>query len=199
MLKKVVAVAAIALWGAGASAKVYTVDKEHTNIGFTVKHLMISKVRGRFNQFSGEFAYDEQAKTFKDVKATIDVDSIDTNEKERDKHLKSPDFFGVDPKNSKAPGNTITFVMASYSPAKAGGGKATGDLTIKGIKKTIDLEVEEGGFAKDPWGNERAAFTARGKINRKDFGLNWNKLVEAGGVMVGEEVELIIEAQGIAK
>lgn len=199
MITKLVAIAMIALPSAGAFAKTYTVDKEHTNVGFTVKHLMISKVRGRFDQFNGEFTYDEKKKTFKDVKASIDVDSINTNEKERDKHLKSPDFFGVDLKNPKAPGNTITFAMTSYSPAKSGGGKATGDITIKGITKKIDLEIEEGGFAKDPWGNERAAFTARGKINRKDFGLNWNKLVEAGGVMVGEEVELIIEAQGIAK
>ncbi len=183
----------------GALARTYKVDKEHTNVGFTVKHLMISKVRGRFNDFNGEFVYDEKAKNFTAVKVTIDVSSIDTNEKDRDKHLRSPDFFGVDPKNPKAPGNTISFEMLSYTPSKAGGGKATGNITIKGIKKKIELEVDEGGFAKDPWGNERAAFTAKGKINRKDFGLNWNKVIEAGGIMVGDDVELLIEAQGIAQ
>ncbi len=195
----VVAVALQLLLGSEAVlAKTYKVDKEHTNVGFAVKHLMISKVRGRFNDFEGEFSFDEKSKTFTTVKATFDVNSIDTNEKDRDKHLKSPDFFGVDPKNPKAPGNKILFEMLTYSPLKGGSGKATGNLTIKGITKKIELEVEEGGFAKDPWGNERAAFTARGKINRKDFGLNWNKVIETGGIMVGEEIELLIEAQGIA-
>ncbi len=185
--------------GSSVFGKTYKVDKEHTNIGFAVKHLMISKVRGRFNNFDGEFTYDEKSKKFTAVKTTIQVNSIDTNEKDRDKHLQSPDFFGVDPKNTKAPGNTIIFEMVSYAPTKSGGGKATGNLTIKGITKKILLDVEDGGFAKDPWGNERAAFSAKGKINRKDFGLNWNKVIEAGGIMVGEEVELLIEAQGIAQ
>lgn len=183
----------------GALADVFIIDKEHTNVGFAIKHLMISKVRGRFNQFDGDVDFQIKNKIFTKMNASILVNSIDTNEKERDKHLLSQDFFKTSTSNNKAPENIILFNMKSYKKINTETGIATGYLTIKGIKKEIDLEVTIGGLAKDPWGNFRLAFEAKGKINRSDFGLKWNKAIETGGLFVDNIVELIIEAQGIAK
>lgn len=180
-------------------SRTFKLDKEHTEIGFAVKHLMISKVRGRFNEFEGDFSFDEKKKSLLSAKATINASSIDTNEKNRDKHLRSPDFFGIDEKNPKASGNVIKFESLGAAEFKDNKAQIDANLTIKGVTKKVRLDLEFGGIAKDPWDNERAAFSIRGKINRKDFGLTWNKAVEAGGVMVGEDVEIVIEAQGIAQ
>ncbi len=186
-------------FAANGYSKSYKLDKEHTEIGFVVKHLMISKVRGRFNDFDGEFSFDEKKNVLSVAKANIKTNSIDTNDKNRDKHLRSEDFFAVDEKKATAVGNSIVFELLSPAQFKDGKAKASGNLTIKGVTKKIDVDLEFGGLAKDPWDNEKAAFSIKGKINRKDFGLTWNKAVEAGGVMVGEDVEIVIEAQGTAQ
>lgn len=174
--------------------KVFTIDKEHTNVGFTVKHLMISKVRGHFKSFTGIVDFNIENKSFKKMDANIMVQSIDTNEKERDTHLLSADFF-----NLKNPQDMIKFSMKSYSKKDNEQGVAKGILEIRGIKKEVELNIKIGGIATDPWGNERFAFEAMGKINRNDFGLKWNKAIETGGVLVDSIVEIVIEAQGIAK
>jgi polyisoprenoid-binding protein YceI len=175
-----------------ASAAKFEIDKDHTTVGFGIKHLVISKVKGTFDNFSGEFEYDAKNIGASKVNATIQTDSINTAVKKRDEHLKSADFFDV----AKFP--TITFVSKKVTgtPKKA---KIEGDLTIHGVTKTVVLDAEMNGTVKDPWGNNRVGFSAKTKVNRKDFGLTWNKALETGGFVVGDDVEISIEVEGIEK
>ncbi len=166
----------------------YDVDVSHSNVGFKVKHMMISSVRGNFKEFSGEFEYDEKSKKLKSLSGTIKAASIDTDIEKRDNHLRSADFFDV----VKYP--EIKFELTSVKKDKA-----YGKLTIHGITKEVKLELEMGGTVKDPWGNSRVGFELEGKINREDYGLTWNKLLESGGVVVGKKVKLNIEIEGILK
>lgn len=182
--------AAVAL-SAPAFAADYVVDKQHTNIGFSVKHLMISNVKGNFTDFEGTFSFDDKTKSLTAAETSIKSASIFTNESKRDEHLKSPDFFDA----AKFP--AITFKLKKAVSAGGSKMKAVGDLTIRGVTKEVALDGEFEGSAKDPWGNTRAAFTASGVINRTDFGLKWNKLLDEGGVVVGEEVKLLLELEGI--
>ena len=167
-------------------AGTYNVDPSHSNVGFKVKHLMISNVYGNFDKFDGSFEYDEKTKTLKSLNGNISVSSVNTQNAKRDGHLKSADFFDA----SKYP--TLTFKLD-----KIDDDKAYGVLTIKGVSKNIELDFENNGTVKDPWGNQRVGLELSGKINRKDYGLNWNKTLEAGGVVVGEKVKLNIELEGI--
>jgi polyisoprenoid-binding protein YceI len=179
-----------------ALAKSFKVDAAHSSVGFSIKHLVISNVKGRFNDFSGTFALDDKTHALTSAEGEVKTKSIDTGHAKRDEHLRSSDFFGVDDKNPASPNNTIKFKLNKF----AGDGKkgtATGDITIHGITKPITLDIEIGGVAKDPQGSERAAFTADGRINRKDFGLTWNKALEAGGVVLSEEVAVHIEVEGV--
>jgi polyisoprenoid-binding protein YceI len=162
----------------------WNIDPAHSEIGFKVKHLMINTVRGHFKTFSGEV--ETSGEDFKSANITFsaDVASIDTANEQRDQHLKSADFFNTE----KNP--TLTFVSKKFD-----GEKLEGDLTLGGITKPVKLDVDFGGVAKDPWGNTKAGFTISGKINRKDFGLNWNAALETGGVLVGEDVTLNAEIQ----
>lgn len=162
----------------------WSLDPAHSELGFKVKHLMINNVKGQF----GSFSLDVESSA-DDFKAAIisfkaDVDSISTGNEQRDGHLKSADFFEVD----KYP--TLTFSSTGFD-----GKKLAGVLTIKGVGKPVELEVEFGGIAKDPWGNTKAGFTVTGKINRKDFGLNWNAALETGGFLVSDDVQLLAEIQ----
>lgn len=186
MKKSFIAVlAAIALMGSTSlNAAVYKVDVSHSTVGFKIKHMMISTVSGKFNEFSG--TYDLDKGQFKALKGTIKTASIDTEIAKRDDHLRSADFFDA----AKYP--EITFAMTSATKDKM-----TGDLTIHGVTKKVTLNIEMGGTVEDPWGNMRSGFVLTGKVNRKDFGLNWNKAIEAGGVVVGDEVKLVIEIEGI--
>jgi polyisoprenoid-binding protein YceI len=168
------------------SAAVYKVDPSHSTVGFKVKHMMISTVTGKFGNFSG--TYDLDKGVFKSLSGAIKADSIDTGIVKRDDHLRSADFFDV------AKFGDITFVMSSATKSKM-----TGNLTIHGITKKVVLDVDMGGVVEDPWGNQRSGFVLNGKINRKDFGLNWNKAIEAGGVVVGDEVKMVVEIEGIAE
>lgn len=169
-------------------AGTYNVDPAHTSTDFSVKHMMISTVKGNFTEFSGNFEYDEATKTLKALSGTIQAASIDTGIKDRDTHLRSADLFDV----AKYP--TITFALD-----KVEGDKAYGKLTIKGITKPVVLAYENGGAAKDPWGNQRVGLNLSGNINRNDFGISWNKALETGGVLVGDDVKIDVAIEGILK
>jgi polyisoprenoid-binding protein YceI len=186
MRKNVIAtiLAGLLIGSSALSAAVYKVDVSHSNIGFKVKHMMISTVTGKFGNFSG--TYDLDKGQFKALSGVIKADSIDTGIQKRDDHLRSADFFDV------AKFGDITFTMTSATKDKM-----TGNLSIHGITKKVILDIDLGGVVEDPWGNQRSGFVLTGSINRKDYGLNWNKAIEAGGVVVGDEVKLIVEVEGI--
>lgn len=169
----------------------WNLDTVHSGINFTVRHMVVSKVRGRFAKFSGSVALDEDDLTRSVVEATIDASSIDTGTAQRDDHLRSADFFDAE----RFP--QIRF--RSTRIEKLGGDRyrLTGDLTIRDVTRPIALDAEYGGRGKDPWGNERVGFTARGSLDRKDFGLKWNQALETGGVLVSDHVEIEIEAQAV--
>jgi polyisoprenoid-binding protein YceI len=187
--KSLIALSLLAL--PGLFADEYKIDGSHSKAGFAVKHLMVSTVRGDFSKVSGTIVYDEKNPAATKVNATIDVTAINTNEPKRDEHLKSPDFFDA----AKYP--TITFVSKSARKT-ADGIAVTGDLTIHGVTKEVVLNVDgPTAEVKDPWGNARRGATATTKINRKDFGLTWNKALETGGVMVSEEVAITVDVEAV--
>lgn len=161
----------------------YSVDVHHSSVGFSIKHMMISNVKGKFKAFSGTLEFD--ANKFVSLSALIEVNSIDTNEPKREQHLLSPDFFDE--------GNypNISFRMTSYD-----NNIIVGDITIRDVTKSIKLDTEVHGLISSS-GKKHLGFTMTGKLNRKDFGLNWNSIIEAGGVAVGEEVKLMIDIEAI--
>ncbi len=180
---------AVAIPGAAFAAD-YTIDASHSSADFAVRHLMVSKVRGTFNKLAGTVSYDPKNPEKIVIEATIDAASIDTREPKRDEHLRSADFFDVE----KHP--TITFKSKKAKARGKGKLDVTGDLTIRGVTKEVVLSVE--GLdqeVKDPWGNVRRGAQATAEINRKDFGLTWNQALEAGGVMVGDKVEISIDVE----
>lgn len=155
---------------------------------------MITNINGKFNNFTVNAETEEEDFMTAKVRVAVDIDSISTGSADRDKHLRSPDFFDVNTYKE------IIFETTKYESVDNDGSyELYGDLTIRGITKNIKLAVEFGGVVKDPWGNTRAGFTINGKINRKDFGLTWNAATEAGGVMVGDEVKIYGEVQLIKK
>lgn len=173
-----------------AEMATWNLDKSHTTIGFSVKHMVVSKTTGKFLEYSGVVEMDAEAQNFKTIQATIQTGSIFTDHEKRDKHLKSPDFF--DAKTFP----TMTFTMKSYK--KTGDSyTALADLTIKGVTKEITLKGSFNGVAKDPWGNTRAGFSATGTLNRQDFGVKFSKLLDNGGLMVGNDVQLTLEVEVI--
>ena len=170
------------------AAGTYVLDPTHTRIGFVARHLMVTKVRGSFREFEGSITIGEDAAS-STAQATIQTASIDTGTPDRDKHLVSGDFLEVE----KFP--TITFANAKVASQKGTDFTVTGDLTIKGVTREVTLDVELDGVAKDPWGNEKLAVTAKTEIDREDFGITWNVALESGGVLVSKKVTLEIEAQ----
>ncbi|MDD5362013.1 MAG: YceI family protein [Ignavibacteria bacterium] len=167
----------------------WVIDPSHSKIGFKVRHLMISHVLGNFKQFEGVVLTEGNDFTKASVNLTISSASVDTEIADRDTHLKSADFFDVE----KYP--ELTFSDSKIEDLGDDTYELTGNLTIKGIAKPVKLTVEFGGVMKDPWGNEKAGFSLTGKINRKDWGLNWNSALEAGGELVGEDVKLICDIE----
>lgn len=161
----------------------WNLDTTHSEITFKVRYMMISNVKGAFNTFTAEVEAEDDTFKNAEVSATIQTDSIDTNNSDRDTHLKSADFFNVEQNP------TITFESDSLAD------DVTGHLTINGVTKPVQLEVEFGGINQDPWGNTKAGFTFEGKIKRSDFGLNWNAALETGGVLVSDEVKISGELQ----
>ncbi len=172
-----------------AQATTWNLDPAHSHASFTVRHMVISNVRGDFQKFSGAVRLDEKDVSKSSVEATLETASIDTGNGDRDKHLRSPDFFDAE----KFP--TITFRSTKVSKAADGKLSVTGDLTMKGVTKPVVLAVE-GPTAeiKDPWGNTRRGLSASATIDRKQWGLTWTKMLEAGPV-VGDEVKIVIEAE----
>ena len=168
----------------------WNIDTSHSAADFAVKHLMISTVRGRFSKFEGAGETNPDG-TLKSVQMTLDVASIDTNDAKRDEHLRSPDFFdaGVHPK--------ITF-RSTRIEQKGSDVSITGNLTIRGTTKPVLLLGEFTAPVKDPWGNSRAALAISAKVSRKEWGLVWNQLLEAGGVAVGDEVRISVEVEAVA-
>ncbi len=175
-----------------ANATPHDIDISHSEVGFSVKHLMITNVKGEFKEFSADIDFDYKTKTFNKLDAVIEVKSVDTGIEKRDNHLRSPDFFLVE----KFP--KITFKMNSYK-GDGDEGVVIGDLTIRGITKRVELEVEDLGTIRDFNGNNRVGFTLEGKINRTDFGLKWNKALEFGGLAVDEKVKIIVEVEAVEK
>jgi len=167
----------------------WTVDTSHSTIGFTARHLMISKVRGRFGSFSGTLTVaDDPLQS--SVEATVELASVSTNDDGRDTHLRAADFFDVE--------NHPTMTFSSTGVKEKGDDYALlGDLTIKGVTRHVEFDLEFDGVSPDPWGGTRAGFTARTEINRKDWGLDFNVALETGGVLVGEKVKIELEIEAI--
>lgn len=178
--------------GIGHAVK-YEIDPIHSHIGFKISHLVISKVEGRFNKFSGEIDFDEKNPKAGTTQAAIDPSSIDTANSDRDTHLKGADFFDV----QKYP--TMTFKSNEITDIGEKKAKIHGLLNMHGVEKPVVLDVEFIGKIQDPWGNTRVGFQVATKVNRKDFGIVWNKVLESGGFMIGEEVEISINIEGIQK
>lgn len=169
----------------------WTIDPAHSSVEFAVKHLMIATVRGRFESLRGDVETPELDPARSRVRAEIDAASLHTGAPDRDAHLRSPDFFDV----AAHP----TLVYESRRVERAGDGfRVVGDLTIRGVMREVPLLLEVEGTTTDPWGKSRVAVVARGKIDRRDFGLTWNKALETGGVLVGDEVRITIHAQLVA-
>jgi polyisoprenoid-binding protein YceI len=169
----------------------WEIDSSHSGVHFAVRHLVIAKVRGQFSRWTGTVLVPANDFGRASVQVVIDAGSIDTGVADRDAHLRSADFFDVE----RFPELTFTTTRVETLP----NGRLTlaGDLTIKGRTRPVILDVETHGIARDPWGHDRAAFTARTAIDRKDFGLTWNQVLETGGVMVGDRVEIEIDIEAV--
>lgn len=174
------------------TTRTFIIDKAHSEAVFQVRHL-ITKVRGRFSNFEGTVEFNEDRPELSSVKVSVDASSIDTSEPDRDKHLRSADFFGVE--------TYPTLTFESTKVRKTAGSKfdVTGDLTIHGVTKEVTLPVTFIGLAKDPWGKERAGFETEVTINRKDFGLLWNAALETGGFLVGDDVKINLSIQAVGE
>lgn len=171
----------------------WTVDASHSHLEFSVKHMMISTVRGRFEKFDVALDLNDEDPNRSAVEVTVDVSSLTTNEARRDAHLKSPDFFDAETYP------TMTFRSDRIELAGDGKFKVIGTLTIKGISREITLNVTEEGRGKDPWGNQRAAFSAEATLNRKDWDLNWNVALETGGWLVGDQIKLTVDVEAVTQ
>ncbi len=175
---------------ASAETARFNLDLDHSIIEFQVKHMVISKTTGRFTDYTGFVELDPEAGQVKAIEATIKAASLNTNHEKRDAHLRNPDFFDVE----KYP--TLTYKLKSL---KKMGDEFTafGDLTMRGVTQEVVLVGTFNGVTKDPWGNTRAGFTGKGKLNRKDFGMTWNKALDNGGLIVGDEVDIRLEIEAI--
>ncbi|WP_129632275.1 YceI family protein [Candidatus Oscillochloris fontis] len=167
----------------------WTIDTAHSQVAFSVRHLMIARTRGRFNQFQGTVNFDEQNPANSSVDVTIDTASINTMNDQRDTHLKSNDFLDV------ATFPTMTFVSKRIEVLSSNRGKIIGDLTIRGVTREIVLPTEYNGQSKSPWGATSAGFSAEIRINRKDWGLEWNVALETGGILVGDDIDISIDIE----
>ena len=173
----------------GYVAGTWTIDDAHTDVGFSVRHLMVSKVRGSFNKISGTITTSEDPMA-SSAELTVDLASIDTRNEDRDTHLRSSDFFDAD--------STPTMTYKTTALRQDGEDfLVDGDLTIKGVTQPVTLTVEYNGVGADPWGGTRLGLSARGEINRGDFGISFNMPLDGGGVMVGEKVQLVIEVEAV--
>ena len=169
----------------------WQVDGTHSAVGLTVRHMVISKVRGRFSRWSAKLDLDPADLAKSSVAVEIEAASIDTGVADRDAHLRSPDFLSAE----QYP--TLRYASRRVEVVSPDRLRVVGDLTIRGVTREVVLDVEYGGEGKDPWGNTRVGFTATASLNRKDFGLTWNQALETGGVLVADRVDVEIELQAI--
>jgi len=172
------------------ATRTYAIDPVHSDIGFSIRHLMIAKVRGRFAVVTGTIGLGSEGDIPTTIVAEIDATSLDTHDSQRDAHVKSADFLAVD----------LHPVITFTSTAITGEGTdftATGDLTIHGATKTVTLKGSFEGRGTDPWGNERVGYSASVRISRKDFGLTWNQAMETGGVMIGDDIDVTLDIEAI--
>lgn len=169
----------------------WQIDPQHTQVEFEVKHMMFAKVRGRFESVEGTLEITPSDMSASRVEAVVEASSINTGQAQRDEHLRSADFFDVE----RFP--ELRFESRTVERREDGGLVLTGDLTIRGVKREVSFEVEESGRGSDPWGNERAGFRAEASIDRRDFGLEWNQVLETGGILVGNTVRIVLEVQAV--
>ena len=169
----------------------WNIDTVHSGINFSVRHMVVSKVRGRFAKFSGELAIDDADLTRSSVDVAIDAASVDTGNTQRDTHLRSADFFDVEAFPE------LRFRSTRIDKRGDANYAVVGQLTIRDVTREVSLDVEFGGRARDPWGNERLGFVATASVDRKDFGLRWNQALETGGVLVGDRIDIELELQGV--
>ncbi len=193
LLRSILAAAFVLVSAGSASASEWTLDPTHVTAQFSIKHLMVSTVRGQFDKVSGTLNFDDKDPTKSVVEISIETKSINTREAKRDEHLRSPDFF--DAANHPA----ITFKSTKVTKAGKNKFKVTGDLTMRGVTKPVTLDVTVTDAVKSPWGQSVRGVSATGKLNRKDWGLSWNKGLETGGLLVGDEVQLNIDAEFVEK
>lgn len=192
MSKIMTLIAVLSVLSPAARAHVYEIDSAHSQVGFKIKHL-VGRVPGRFTKFSGTVAYDAGKPEAWKVDATIDPATINTDNEKRDAHLKTPDFFDT----AKCP--TMSFKSTSVTDVKDGTAKLHGDLTMHCVTKPVVFDLEIGGTTKESGGGQRAGFSAKGKINRKDFDIVFNKTLDNGGLMLGEEVDVVLDIEASAK
>jgi len=171
----------------------WTLDPAHTQIEFAVKHMMFTTVRGQFSKFEGALDLDRESPETSSIEVTIDASSIDTGVKDRDEHLRSDDFFDV----QKFPEITFRSTDVSGSITEGDELEVTGDLTIRDVTREVTLDARFEGTGTDPWGGTRAGFTATTKIDRRDFGLEWNQALETGGVLVGHDITITLQVQAV--
>lgn len=171
----------------------WTIDPVHSSVEFAVRHLMITTVKGRFTDVRGAVVLDEADLARSSAEITIGVASVDTREPQRDAHLRSADFFDAETHP------TIEFRSTAVQGASPDAFRLTGDLTIHGVTRPVTLDVTTEGRTRDPWGGERAGFTATTRIKRSDFGLTWNQLLETGGVTVSDDVKISLDVQLVRK
>jgi polyisoprenoid-binding protein YceI len=182
--------ASVVVAGAGVAADTYTIDPSHSSIGFTVRHMVVTKVKGQFNEFAGTIVYDDKDVTKSSVEVTIKTASIDTNTPRRDDDLRSPNFFDA----AKYP--EITFKSRRIEKSEDGH-VAIGDLTMHGVTREIEIPFTIAGFVTDPMGNARIGLSAGTSLNRQDYGITWSKKLDSGGLVAGDEVEVDIEVEAI--
>jgi polyisoprenoid-binding protein YceI len=167
----------------------WALDPAHSSVDFSVRHMMIAKVKGSFNSFNATIEADPSDLTTANIEFTVDLASVDTRNEDRDNHLRSADFFDVE--NNP----TMTFTSTSIVKTDEGEYDVTGDLTLRGVTRPETFVVTYEGTGKDPWGNEKVGFNAEGKIKRSEYGLTWNAALETGGVLVGDEIKVSLEIQ----
>jgi polyisoprenoid-binding protein YceI len=173
------------------AVETWQIDPVHSHIHFSIRHFVISKIHGRFTKWGGTVQFDEHVPANSKVEVSIEAASIDTNDPKRDGHLKTPDFFDTE----RYP--HITFVSTKAEAAGGDHYRVTGDLTMRGVTHPVAFDVEYGGSVKDPWGNNRGGFSIKGSIERKDFGLAFNQVLEGGGLALGEKVDFAIDLEAV--
>lgn len=193
-MKRLTAVILVVLiLAVGVTAAEWNVDVTHSSVGFSVSHLVISKVRGEFKEFEGTINFDGKEIAGGSVIFTIQMQSVDTEDEKRDNHLRSEDFFDV------AKYETMSFKSTSVVPGEEGSFKLVGDFTMHGVTKEATFDCKFNGSITDPWGGTRAGFSAKGTINRQDFGITWSENLDAGGLIVGNDIEITLDMEVVQK